>query len=444
LEQLEKAGEDAETRRRHAAHYLALVERWSPDPALPGEKHRLAAIAAEHDNVRLALTWFDSHDDTDGLLRLSGSLFEFWHALGLYSEGRHWMRRALARSERSESSVHLRALITASALAQHQGDRVESVHFSDAALPLARKLGKASQLVTALLNAGLVAFFQEEYANAESLLEEALNVARGFADDVPAKRPITGIVCTNLGLIAFAQGHLDRAAAMLAESIALLRAADYGWALDHGLVGLGGVSYIRGDIGRAASLFAEALELAWAIPDPRKVAIALLGIAGVGAARGCTDAAARLLGAAEAIIESVGVPFAPSDRPVYDRVVSALVATLGETRWGELRAAGRSLSMEAAVAAARELVDRDRAESTARRERAMSGLTPREVVVLRLIALARTDQEIAEALFLSRRTVNAHVAHILAKLDARSRQEAAIRARELGLLSEPDAPGRYT
>ena len=95
-ERLVDAGDEAEVRERHAEYFLALVERWSPDPALPGEKHRLAAIAPEYDNIRLALTWFDEHGDADGLLRLSGSLFEFWHARGLYSEGRLWMGRALA------------------------------------------------------------------------------------------------------------------------------------------------------------------------------------------------------------------------------------------------------------------------------------------------------------------------------------------------------------
>jgi DNA-binding CsgD family transcriptional regulator len=63
----------------------------------------------------------------------------------------------------------------------------------------------------------------------------------------------------------------------------------------------------------------------------------------------------------------------------------------------------------------------------------MSGLTPREVVVLRLIALARTDQEIADALFISRRTVNGHVTRILTKLEAPTRRAAVERARHLGL-----------
>jgi DNA-binding CsgD family transcriptional regulator len=64
----------------------------------------------------------------------------------------------------------------------------------------------------------------------------------------------------------------------------------------------------------------------------------------------------------------------------------------------------------------------------------MSGLTPREVVVLRLIALARTDQEIADTLFISRRTVNGHVARILDKLEAPTRRAAVERAQHLGLV----------
>ena len=61
------------------------------------------------------------------------------------------------------------------------------------------------------------------------------------------------------------------------------------------------------------------------------------------------------------------------------------------------------------------------------------GLSRREREVVRLLAVGRTNREIAQDLFLSPRTVDMHVRNILRKLDCRSRVEAAGRARELGL-----------
>ncbi len=61
-------------------------------------------------------------------------------------------------------------------------------------------------------------------------------------------------------------------------------------------------------------------------------------------------------------------------------------------------------------------------------------LTPRELEVLRLLAAGASNPAIAEQLTLSLHTVKRHVAHILQKLEADSRSEAALRARDLGLL----------
>jgi DNA-binding NarL/FixJ family response regulator len=60
-------------------------------------------------------------------------------------------------------------------------------------------------------------------------------------------------------------------------------------------------------------------------------------------------------------------------------------------------------------------------------------LTQRELEVLHLVARGDTDQGIADQLYVSRRTINCHVASILAKLDVRSRTEAAGVAHRLGL-----------
>jgi DNA-binding NarL/FixJ family response regulator len=60
-------------------------------------------------------------------------------------------------------------------------------------------------------------------------------------------------------------------------------------------------------------------------------------------------------------------------------------------------------------------------------------LTPREGDVLRLLAHGRSNREIAEALFISPRTVNYHVTNLLAKLDLESRTAAAAFAVRHGL-----------
>ena len=66
---------------------------------------------------------------------------------------------------------------------------------------------------------------------------------------------------------------------------------------------------------------------------------------------------------------------------------------------------------------------------------APGGLSRRECEIVRLVAAGQTNREIARDLYLSTRTVDMHVRHILEKLDCRSRAEATRRAGELGLLA---------
>jgi DNA-binding NarL/FixJ family response regulator len=82
---------------------------------------------------------------------------------------------------------------------------------------------------------------------------------------------------------------------------------------------------------------------------------------------------------------------------------------------------------------------RDRGERVAARHvvkassRHPSGLSDREVEVLRLVAVGFTNPQIATALFISRKTAEHHVSNILAKLGATTRTEAAAAAVRLGV-----------
>jgi DNA-binding NarL/FixJ family response regulator len=70
----------------------------------------------------------------------------------------------------------------------------------------------------------------------------------------------------------------------------------------------------------------------------------------------------------------------------------------------------------------------------ARSEMLPEPLSDREIEVLKLVTQGFSNREIAEVLFISPGTVKTHIHNLCGKLAAQNRTEAAIRARELGLV----------
>jgi DNA-binding NarL/FixJ family response regulator len=68
------------------------------------------------------------------------------------------------------------------------------------------------------------------------------------------------------------------------------------------------------------------------------------------------------------------------------------------------------------------------------RVRETLGISGRELEVLELLAAGRSNKEIARRLDVSPNTVKTHVTKLFAKLEARRRTEAILRARELGMI----------
>jgi LuxR family maltose regulon positive regulatory protein len=64
----------------------------------------------------------------------------------------------------------------------------------------------------------------------------------------------------------------------------------------------------------------------------------------------------------------------------------------------------------------------------------VEALSPRELEVLHLIALGRSNSEIAQQLVVALGTIKAHTSHIYRKLDVANRTAAVARARQLGIL----------
>ena len=70
-----------------------------------------------------------------------------------------------------------------------------------------------------------------------------------------------------------------------------------------------------------------------------------------------------------------------------------------------------------------------------------AALSPRELTIIRLVAVGRTTKEIASTLGISQRTVNWHLSEVFAKLGASSRAEAVALALEAKAIVAPHASG---
>ena len=191
------------------------------------------------------------------------------------------------------------------------------------------------------------------------------------------------------------------------------------------LGGLGELAHDRGDVDQAAIYFREALDLSWAQGDSRTLTWSLLGLARIALDWAQPMLAAQLCGAVHAIETSLAMVTSSTASGVGAFVVAAARDVLGDEAFARV-GSGRCLPLEQVVAEARTLAPspsspgaRDPISPADR-----LGLSSRELEVLRLIVAGHSNAEIAQRLFISRRTATTHVTHLYAKLDVTSRAQA--------------------
>jgi DNA-binding CsgD family transcriptional regulator len=244
------------------------------------------------------------------------------------------------------------------------------------------------------------------------------------------------MVMQMLSGVAYGIGDSALSARRAEEALARFRAIGHASGVAMALCRLARLARDRRDDRGAAVAYHEALQLWAGIRDRWFIILALVGLAELASAYQREHSAPTLLGSIDALAAEVGAPIFPEDRDNYDRAAAAARAALAEERFAALRTAGRQLSLEEVVAVAAAVPVPTGTTGTA--------LTSRECEVLILLADGKSDHEIADALFISHRTVNAHVASILAKLGVASRRAAAALAREQGWLHMSDGHPHHT
>ncbi len=425
LEQLAAGGEEAGVRQRHAGWCIALAE--GAEAALWGPEQRrwFARLEVEHPNLRAALGWILDGGDYETALQLASPLAFFWYVHGHLTEGRGWLDRALATGS-GLPEARAKALAVASGLAHAQGDAVTAVRRADASLALWQEIGdRGPGLAFALCQRGVAAFWSGDVDFAAAVYDEALTLFR-----ILDNRPWTAQLLTNLAAVAQSRGDYTRARALAEEALMLQREGGNDWGTVFSLTILGDLAADQGRYEEARQHYRDSLVVAMEQRDRWQIAEALQGLGAVEASTGEAERAARLLGAAAGLRNSIGqsVPWFMRER--HDRVVTIARHRLGNARFDAAWSAGQAAS-EAAIAEA--ILDNPAPGPPPAAGTAGMGLSNRKVEVLRLVATGKTDAEIADALFVSKRTVGTHLTNILAKLDLANRTEAAAWAVRHGL-----------
>ncbi len=385
-EKREQNADDAGIRTRHSRYFLALAEEAESKLNAAEQRVSLQRLESEHENLLASLDWSLAAEEGRDVLRLCGSLGDFWMMQGRLSEGREWCERVFLKTAAHEPTPErAKALNAAGALALYQGDfaAARDLHESalsiaqqladqqgitaalsgmgllalslgdfssaqtrnEASLAIAQQIGERRGVATALGNLGAVALSQGDYPTAKALLDRSLAYAREMGD-----RWNAALILYRLGLVACFSGDCPTAQTLLEESLTIRREFSDRAGAARALSGLGMVAYDQGNFTDSMALYRESLHIQRTLSDRSVIAVSLEGLAEAIAALGDVLCAARIWGSMERLREDIGSPLRPAWRLHCARsVAAARVAINDDVAFDDAWQQGRALTLEQAM-----------------------------------------------------------------------------------------------
>jgi non-specific serine/threonine protein kinase len=414
VERLQVSEREVRLRQSHLQWCLALGERAQPEMRRRDQRRWMDLLEQEHDNFRLALTWCDRTNRVQEGLRLCAAIGWFWQVRGYFTEGNRWCAHFLGVARNVPNETRMWALVQAGWLAAVSQRNLVGP-YADEALQLAIQFEDPSAECWALQLQARVDMFHHDYDEVKVKAEAAFAAAQ-LSDDPSCLRFSYFL----LGHAAQGQARYEDALEMYARGIALNRQAGDMNNLLFTLLNVGNVYVAQQEYAKAGASFREALAIARDAFNRNGVNILVVALCQLAGVVGENERAVRLYGAALTLWEQTGTAF---QEPRLARVTD-LHEVIGDQRFADLEAEGRSMHLEAAVAYA--LSPAERGEASA----SWSILTPREREVAALVAEGRSNRGIADELVISKRTADRHVGNILAKLGLDTRVQIAMWLRE--------------
>ena len=409
---LAATGDETDVRELHLAFYTRLAEE-----AFEARMHRGAM--AEHQrlwdemaDVRAALDLAKRDIDTEvGLL---GNLRKLWWIFAP-QEGLRRLFGALSGTTFKPTRRYVRALWSLQALVGQSGHQEKSLLSPQQLTELAREAGEESLVAAGYLG---IAYTSER-------IRRDLDTAREYMEKAVAEftrfgnLPDLSMALASIGGVELQRGNIDAARPWVQRALDVAIEAED----DYGAVGaqytFGWLEFLSGDIEAAQRRFIAALGLVTE-SDALSVAQQVEGIAVAGMAAD-PRRAVTLFGAASKLREEVEtpvqLPWSIWLEPAMAEARAALPERIADKAWES----GRAMSPAELLALAREASG----GASGKGARSAGGLSKREIEVARLVASGMTSRAIAERLFLSERTVESHLEHIMTKLGFSSRAQVA-------------------
>lgn len=461
-ERLEDSNEAHTARRLHLDWLLEFAEKAEPQLTGPDQVQWLLRLDAEHDNIRAALAWAADHSHEQGM-RLASALWRYWATHGLLTEGHTWLCRFLDSPAHAAESVRAKAFSSLGNLSLDLGDYHAASEAYQEALTAWERLEHTRGIADALNGQGLVDWYRGDYESARRRHEQSLELRRKIGDRHGQGNSLTnlgnavkdsgdphtarelhqqalairqslghrvgvGYSYLNLGDVSRRLGDAADAITMFSKCLAAFQEAGDTLGIGYALQGLGLAKKLAGDAQGANAHFAEAIRMRLGLGDRRGVIESIEGIASVAASLDHVPVAATLFGAAHALREQIGAQLPEPDRLLYGPVIETIRRMLPQATFSASWNTGTRLSLpesaDLALTAAQKIASDQ--------ERPAGVLSEREVEVLQLVAAGMTNGQVAERLFLSRRTVDAHLRRIYDKLELSTRAEAIRFAMERG------------
>jgi predicted ATPase/class 3 adenylate cyclase len=351
-ERLDAEWDGEATRRRHADHFFALAEASEPHLTAEDQADWLDRLDRDHENLQAAFRWAIDTGEVEPGMRAAAAVWRFWHQRGHLTGGRTWLEGFLDSTDGVRADIRAKAHGAAGSLAYWQADYQGTEQHYEESLAIYRELEDRQGIADALYNLAFVPIARGTALDrAVALLEEAREMYEELADAGGVSR-----AKADTAYVFMMQGKPAVALPLLLEAAERSRKLGDLFRLSDDLIAVGQAHRLLGNHAEARRAYLEGLDILERGDIPAGIATVVQMMASLESALGRHERAMRMLGAAEAIQESIGASH-PHDAAMLGDPIGAARTTIGGETADRALAEGRAMTREEAVAYARSADD---------------------------------------------------------------------------------------